>query len=104
LLACLLARSLSSYFNPAKPRTLYLVFFRASLEAAQGFCKNAEQHGSRVVLLALTDWSLLPRASNLVETSEDADAESDCDLAAAGLASVADVLCGLHRLVCSPRQ
>jgi hypothetical protein len=55
-----------------------------------------------VVLLALTDRSLLSHASNVAETSENADAESDCDLAAAGLASVADVPRGLHRLVSFP--
>ena len=52
-----------------------------------------------MVLLALANWALLSHAGNVAEASEDTNAESDCNLAAAGLPPVADVPRGLHRLV-----
>jgi hypothetical protein len=53
-----------------------------------------------VVLLPLTDMPLLPHAYIVVAASEDQDAESGCDFATIGFASVVDVsggVCGVVR-------
>jgi hypothetical protein len=85
-----------------KPHSFLLVF-TATLEATRKIDKDAEQHGSRVVLLAFTNRALLRHADHVAEASQNPNAESYCDLAAAGFAPVAVVPRGFRRLVSFPK-